>query len=137
MPSAWFVPLIGALSDRLGRRKPVYVASIFLNGLVVFSQAYVLGISLAVAAIMWGFVAGAVVLLFVVPIEMQEVGPPLAGSAIGLINAAGFGGGVVVPLVGMALVQVTPILGFAFWAGCYMTSALVFTAVRETGSRPA
>jgi nitrate/nitrite transporter NarK len=129
--------LLPTLSDRIGRRKLVYVAGILANGIVVFSEAYLLGVPLALAAMTWGLVAGAVVLLFVVPVELPEVGPALAASATGVINAAGFGGGVVLPLVGMLLVRVTPVLGFAFWAACYVASALLFTAVRETGSRPA
>jgi MFS family permease len=127
--------LLPTLSDRIGRRKIVYVAAILVNGLVVFAEAFVLGLPLMLAAITWGFVAGGVVLLFVVPIEMDEVGPALAGSAIGLVNAAGFGGGVIAPLVGMVLVRTAPVLGFAFWAGCFVVSALLFTAVRETGWR--
>src|SRR5262249_59515101 len=79
--------------------------------------------------------AGAVVLLFVVPIEMEGVGPRLAGSAIGVVNAAGFAGGVLMPLLGMKLVQVRPGLGLGLWAGCFVLSALCFVAVRETGSR--
>jgi NNP family nitrate/nitrite transporter-like MFS transporter len=128
--------LLPTLSDRLGRRKVVYVGGIFANGLVVFAYTYVLGLPLVLAAITWGLVAGAVVLLYVVPIEMAEVGVARAGAAIGMINTAGFAGGAVMPLLGMRLVQVKPVLGIAFWASCYMLSALCFTAIRETGSRP-
>ena len=128
--------LLPMLSDRLGRRKVVYVVGIFANGLVVFAYAYVLGLPLALAAITWGLVAGAVVLLSVVTIEMEGVGARLAGSAIGVVNAAGFAGGVLLPLLGMRLVQVRPVLGIAFWAGCYVVSALCFTIISETGSRP-
>jgi NNP family nitrate/nitrite transporter-like MFS transporter len=128
--------LLPTLSDRLGRRKIVYVVGIFANGLVVFAEAYVLGLPLALAAITWGLVAGASVLLSFVPIEMDGVGAARAGSAIGVVNAAGFGGGVLAPLFGMMLVQAKPVLGIAFWAGCYLLSALCFSAIRETGSRP-
>lgn len=128
--------LLPMLSDRLGRRKVVYVVGIFVNGLVVFAYTYVLGFPLALAAITWGLVAGAVVLLSVVTIEMNGVGSRLAGSAIGVVNAAGFAGGVLLPLLGMRLVQVRPVLGIAFWAGCYVMSALCFTIISETGSRP-
>ena len=128
--------LLPMLSDRLGRRKVVYVGGIFASGLVVFAYAYLLGLPLALAAITLGLVAGAVVLLFVVPIEMEGVGPSLAGSAIGVVNAAGFAGGVLMPLLGMRLVQIRPVLGIGLWAGCFVLSALCFTAIRETGSRP-
>jgi NNP family nitrate/nitrite transporter-like MFS transporter len=128
--------LLPTLSDRLGRRKVVYVGGIFTNGLIVFAYTYVLGLPLALAAITWGLVAGAVVLLNVVAIEMEGVGAARAGSAIGVVNTAGFAGGVLMPLLGMRLVQVTPVLGIGFWTGCYVLSALCFTAIRETGSRP-
>jgi AAHS family 3-hydroxyphenylpropionic acid transporter len=109
--------LLPMLSDRLGRRKVVYVVGIFANGLAVFVYACVIGLPLALAAMTWGFMAGAVVLLSVVTIEMEGVGSSLAGSAIGVVNAAGFAGGVLLPLLGMRLVQVSPVLGVAFWAG--------------------
>jgi nitrate/nitrite transporter NarK len=128
--------LLPTLSDRLGRRKVVYVVGIFANGLVVFAYAYVLGLPLALTAITWGLVAGASVLLSVVTIEMEGVGASLAGSAIGVVNTAGFAGGVLMPLVGMRLVQVRPMLGITFWAGCYVLSALCFLLISETGSRP-
>ncbi|HKA55303.1 MAG TPA: MFS transporter [Candidatus Binatia bacterium] len=127
--------LLPLLSDRLGRRKVVYIAGIFASGLIVFAYTYLLGRPLVLAAITLGLVAGAVVLLFVVPIEMEGVGPRLAGSAIGVVNAAGFAGGVLMPLLGMKLVQVRPVLGLGLWAGCFVLSALCFAAVRETGSR--
>src|SRR5262245_3458953 len=128
--------LLPLLSDRLKRRKVVYVGGIFASGLIVFAYAYLLGLPLVLAAITLGLVAGAVVLLFVVPIEMEGVGPSLAGSAIGVVNTAGFAGGVLMPLLGMRLVQVRPVLGIGLWAGCFVLSALCFTAIRETGSRP-
>jgi MFS family permease len=125
--------LLPTLSDRLGRRKVVYVGGIFANGLVVFAYTYVLGLPLALAAITWGLVAGAVVLLSVVAVEMEGIGAARAGSAIGVVNTAGFAGGVLLPLIGMRLVQVTPVLGIGFWTGCYVLSALCFTVIRETG----
>jgi MFS family permease len=128
--------LLPLLSDRLGQRKVVYVVGILANGVVVLVYAYVLGLLLALAAITWGLVAGAVVLLSVVTIEMEGVGARLAGSAIGVVNVAGFAGGVLLPLLGMRLVQIRPVLGIAFWAGCYVLSALCFTMISETGSRP-
>jgi MFS family permease len=128
--------LLPLLSDRLGRRKIVYIVGIFASGLLVFAYAYLLGLPLALAAITLGLVAGAVVLLIVVTIELEGVGPSLAGSAIGVVNAAGFAGGVLMPLLGMRLVQVRPVLGIGFWAGCFVLSALCFAAIRETGSRP-
>jgi nitrate/nitrite transporter NarK len=83
----------------------------------------------------WGIVSGAVGLLFVVPLEMDRVGPELAGSAIGVATTFGFLGGVLIPLVGMSLANIRPALGFALFTICFLLSALLFTAVRETGPR--
>jgi NNP family nitrate/nitrite transporter-like MFS transporter len=127
--------LLPTLSDKIGLRRIVYVVAIFANGLIVFAIAYLLGVSLTLACIAWGFTAGAIPLLFVVPIEMERVGPALAGSAAGVLNTAGFAGGFLAPLIGMSLVRISPILGFAFWAGCYMVSALLFATIAETGRR--
>lgn len=74
-------------------------------------------------------------LLFVVPVEMERVGPALAGSAVGVANSAGFLGGVLAPVIGMSLVGVEPLLGFAFFAGCYLLSAAVVLTIAETGWR--
>src|SRR4029453_14017650 len=103
--------LLPLLSDRLGRRKIVYVGGIFASGLLVFGYAYLLGLPLALAAITLGLVGGGGGFVFCVPIEMEEIGPRLAGSAIGVVNAAGFAGGVLMPLLGMRLVQIRPVLG--------------------------
>ena len=80
---------------------------------------------------------GPVALLYVVSIEMEGIGAVRAGSATGVVNASGFSGGVLMPLLGMRLVQITPVLGIGFWTGCYVLSALCFSVIRETDSRPA
>jgi MFS family permease len=129
--------LLPALSDRIGRRRVVYTVAMLANGSAVLGYAYLVGIPLALAAIVWGTSAGAIVLLFVAPIEMNDVGPPLAGSAIGVLQTAGFAGGFVGPVLGMTFVAVNPVLGFVFWTGCYVVSALLFLTIRETGWRVA
>jgi len=125
--------LLPTLSDRLGRRKVVYIVATVVNGVAVFSEGYLLGLPLIGASVLWGLSAGAVGLLFVVPVEMKRVGPALAGSAVGIIIGAGFLGGVLTPTIGMWLADRRPIAAFAFFAGCYLLSALLFLAVRETG----
>jgi hypothetical protein len=103
----------------------------------VLGYAYLVGIPLALAAIVWGTSAGAIALLFVAPIEMKDVGPALAGSAIGVLQTAGFAGGFLGPVIGMLFVAIDPVLGFVFWMGCYVLSALLFLTIRETGWRAA
>ena len=95
--------------------------------------AYATGLPLALAIVAIGFGTGVVALLFVIPVELEEVGEELAGSAIGAATAAGFVGGAISPLVGMALVAIDPILAFGFWTACFVAAAFLILAVRETG----
>jgi NNP family nitrate/nitrite transporter-like MFS transporter len=124
-----------AFSDRIGVRRVVYVASITVIGMIIVAEAYLLGLPLALATIVWGFAAGAVGLLFVVPVEMDRVGPELAGTAIGVATAAGFAGGTLFPAIGLTLAEARPVVAFAFFSGCYLLSALLFAIIRETGPR--
>jgi len=107
----------------------------FTTGVLIFSGAFLLGTSLWVAAAVWGFLAGAGVIAFVVPLEMPEVGPALAGSALGVALTAGYIGGFVGPLICMRLAETTPVAGFAFGGGCYALSGLLFLLLKETGPR--
>jgi nitrate/nitrite transporter NarK len=127
--------LLPTLSDRIGLRKIVFVTAIWVNGIAVFTEAYLLGLPLAVASIIWGISAGAVGLVFVVPIEMEGVGPARAGTAVGIVMGAGFLGGVLSPLIGLRLSETHPVLGFAFFSCCYLVAALLFAMIRETGRR--
>lgn len=127
--------VLPTLSDRIGLRKAFYVPGTLLTGILIFIAAYALGTPLWIVAILWGFMAGAAAIAFVIPLEMEGVGPMLAGSAIGVAVTAGYLGGFVSPLIGMSLVSTNPIAGFAFWGGCYVLSALLFLLLKETGPR--
>jgi predicted MFS family arabinose efflux permease len=81
--------MLPVLSDRIGRRRVVYAAAMLVNGAAVLGYAHLVRVPLALAAITWGTSAGAIALLFVVPIEMNDVEPGLAGSAIGVLQTAG------------------------------------------------
>jgi NNP family nitrate/nitrite transporter-like MFS transporter len=127
--------LLPTLSDRIGLRRRVFGPGMFVAGLAVFGAAYALGAPLVVCFIVWGFSSGVVGILFVIPVELDEVGQSLAGSAVGAMTMAGFLGGFLSPVVGMALVRISPALGFGFWTLCFAASALLVLAVRETGPR--
>jgi nitrate/nitrite transporter NarK len=127
--------VLPTMSDRVGLRKAFYVPCMVTTGVLIFSGAFLLGTSLWVAAAMWGFLAGAAAIAFVVPLEMPEVGPALAGSALGVALTAGYIGGFVGPLICMRLVETMPVAGFAFGGGCYVLSGLLFLLLKETGPR--
>jgi hypothetical protein len=78
------------------------------NGAAVLGYSYRVGIPLVLAAIALGISAGAIALLFVAPIEMNDVGPGLAGSAIAVLQTAGFAGGFGGPVIGMVFVAIHP-----------------------------
>jgi len=127
--------IVPALSDRLGRRKIVFISAILVIGAAVFAQAFLVGLPLAVASAIWGICAGAAGLIFVVTLESPRIGPALAGTALGAITCFGFLGGAVFPAVGLALAEVRPILAFVFFFACYVISAILFAAIPETGRR--
>src|SRR6185436_9021196 len=92
VPMGWIIgcPLIGFISDRIGRRKPVIVVSaLILFGClawILFGPAdvfppYVLGLVAGVAS-------GAAILPYTV---IKEVNPPkMSGTATGVVNFLNF-----------------------------------------------
>ena len=86
---AWAVggPLLGALSDRIGRRKPIYVTGcfavcavwsviLFVPGLPVWALTFLLSVA--------GFASGAMILGFA--FVKESVPPSLAGTVSGVCN---------------------------------------------------
>jgi len=132
VPGTFILP---TLSDWVGLRKVFYFPGMLATGIFIFTAAHVLGASLWVVAILWGFMAGAASIAFVIPLEMDGVGPALAGSALGVAVTAGYLGGFIAPLICMSLANITPVAGFAFGGGCYVLSALLFLLLEETGPR--
>ena len=124
-----------ALSDRVGLRKIFYFPGMLAAGICMVVAAYATGTSLWLVAIVWGFTGGVASIAFVVSLEMDGVGPLLAGSAVGVALTAGYLGGVLAPIIGMSLVSMNPVAGFAFWGGCYALSACLFLVLKETGPR--
>jgi NNP family nitrate/nitrite transporter-like MFS transporter len=126
--------LLPALSDRVGLRRTVYSAAIIASAAFVMGHAYLAGFALALSSALLGLSAGAVAILFVVPVELDRVGPRLAGTALGVIVSAGSLGGAVVPAFGMWLARTRTVTGLVFFSAAFLLSALTFTLIRE--SRP-
>ncbi|MEX2145759.1 MAG: MFS transporter [Candidatus Rokuibacteriota bacterium] len=131
-------PLAGVLSDRLGRRKPIYVVSQCASVLVCFvfalGEGWMGAASAAVVAVVAGILIGGLILPFVMVSEMFP--RELAATAAGVTNAACFVGGMILPIVLGRVLDLTGSFAAAFVvAGAVQAVACVFGAfMAETGS---
>jgi MFS transporter, ACS family, glucarate transporter len=132
-------PLAGALSDRLGRRKPIYLVSQAASALVCVAFALLVPALSPLAAAGLAFAAGrligGMILPFVVVVELFP--PEQAATAAGVTNAACFAGGMVLPIVLGRVVDVSGSFAAAFLvAAAVQALALVFAVfVAEPGGR--
>jgi len=132
-------PLAGWISDRQGRRKPLFVLSqvvILLACLYFALAAPGLGLVAAGAvALLMGLLVGGFILPFVMIVELFP--PEHAATAAGVTNAACFVAAMVLPIVFGRLVDVTGTFTATFLAAAVLqVVALAFAlAVRETGPR--
>lgn len=128
-------PVAGYVSDRLGRPKAVYLFSQTASILVCVVFALVVpGFAFAGAALVaagTGLVVGGMITPYVMVIDMFP--RELAGTAMGVINASCFAGGMVLPVILGRVVDVTGSFRAAFLvAGGVQLLALVFGAlIRE------
>jgi nitrate/nitrite transporter NarK len=127
--------ILPAFSDRIGLRRWVYVPGVIVCGVMIIASSLLLGPGLVLVLAIWGFSAGGIALVFAVPLELARVGPALAGSAVGATLMAGFLGGFLSPMIGLALAEQNPLWAFVFWSSCYAASAACFFLLPETGSR--
>lgn len=132
-------PVAGALSDRTGRRKPIYLVSQATSALVCAAFALVVpslgpggAAPMALAA---GLLIGGMILPFVAIVEMFP--HERAATAAGVANTACFVGGMVLPIVLGRVVDVTGSFAAAFLvAAAVQGIALAFGAFMvETGAR--
>jgi len=132
-------PLAGALSDRLGRRKPIFLASQAAGAAACVVVALVvpsLGPAGAAAVMLaTGLLMGGAILPFVTVVEMfpREV----AATAASVTNAATFAGGIFLPVVLGHVVDVTGSFSAAFLvaAAVQVVACGVGVFVPETGVR--
>lgn len=89
MMTAWALggPVMGALSDRLGRRKPLYLAGGVISCLGWAALLYLPGLgpsAFVILAVAVGFATGSMILGFA--FAKESVPAPLAGTSAGAIN---------------------------------------------------
>lgn len=150
---AWAIggPLMGAWSERMGRRKPLYVAGCVV-GLIVWSviASFRLPLGALIPLLLVGsFFAGNLIVGFA--FNKESVPPRLAGTASGVCNMGPLMGGMFLqPGVGFILdrhwdgtlvdgARVYPpdayASGFSLIAGCIALSLLLSLFARETRCR--
>ena len=126
------------LSDRMGVRRPLLLASALMLvvgfGLLSFVQGIIVWLAVLFAGITRdGYMATMMTLI----IELRGVGPALAGTATGLIMAISRIGSVVAPPLGNGLESIGPGAPFLFWTALAVVGFAALTAVREEKGRTA
>jgi MFS transporter, CP family, cyanate transporter len=133
--------IIPVLSDKLGLRRPVYCIGLLLSGVCMFLACVAGPPMVWIWAALWGLSAGAIPLIFVMPMEMPEVGPAVGGSAIGLIMAVGNLGGFIFPVVIAGLSSSMNPSSALVWIGLlcgiggYAITGLLIWMIKETGPK--
>lgn len=129
--------LTGAVSDKVGRRRPFLIAAALLSALCIPPLAALTGVPLVVALVITGTAQGmALPIVMTMPVEITGVGPSLAASAVGLTFMVGTLIGIAGPVVsGMVLdASGSPLAAFLLIAALLLAAAGVAVLLRETGS---
>ena len=144
VPLGWVVgcPLLGWLSDRIGRRKPVIIGSAVVMILAAVQIAYrLIPIPVHPAMFLFGVASGAAMIPYSV---IKEVNPDsVKGSATGGINFLVFGitaflGPVYAKHIGKGIGNSMNLHlhfqhGATFWMACCAAAIVVSLFLRETG----
>lgn len=136
--SVVFNILGGIISDKIGKRKLLLVISALVFGICVPGFANFTGFPLLAVLIIAGAALGTIApVLMSVPVEMEQIGTALAGTAVGFIFMIGNTGGFAGPVVAGKLMDLTgtSMSGFIFMAAALFAAALVILPMKETGRK--
>jgi nitrate/nitrite transporter NarK len=134
--SVLFNILGGAISDRVGKRKMFLWSSALVFGACVPAFGVFNGGLLIVSLVLAGAAMGTFApIMMTVPVELEKVGPALAGTAIGFIFMIGNVGGFVGPVLTGKLMDITGTFwsGLLFMTACFIAASLIVVPLRETG----
>jgi NNP family nitrate/nitrite transporter-like MFS transporter len=125
----------GILSDKLGIRKSLLILCTIISGLCVFTFSVLSGIPIIIALVIAGAGIGTLVpILFTLPIEIKEIGPGLAATAVGLLLMVGNTGGFFGPLISGKLMDITGsyIASFIFMGAVLIVAAVFIIPIKDT-----
>jgi len=128
----------GVFSDLTGRRKPFLIIGTVVLGLSVLLATQASGPVLVVALACAGAAMGTVgPVMMVIPIEIEEIGPKLTATAMGVIFMIGNAGGFAGPVVSGRIMDYTGsnISGFMLMAALLIIAAGFIFPLRETGKK--
>lgn len=126
----------GALSDKVGKRKPFLVIPALLAGLCVPLLVVLTGNPLLIAMLLVGACIGTFApITFIVPVEMERIGTALSGTAVGVIMMLGNTGGFIGPSVAGKLMDMSGAAwpGLIFIAAALLMAGLFVLPITETG----
>jgi cyanate permease len=128
----------GLLSDWAGKRKPFIFLPSIIMGACIFSYTTFLGIPLIITLIIGGVAIGTIAPIFMtIPVEIKEIGPALAATAMGLVFMIGNTCGFIGPIVSGKLMDLSGAQwpGFLFMGITLIMSAFCILPVKETGQK--
>jgi len=127
----------GILSDKAGKRKPFLIVSALVLGICIAIFAKATGLPLIIALALAGAAMGTIApVMMVIPVEIEEVGPALTATAVGLIFMVGNTGGSLGPILGGKLIDSYGYFaGFLTMAAALIIAALCIIPLRETGKK--
>jgi predicted MFS family arabinose efflux permease len=127
---------IALLSDRLGVRKTVLISLLIMCIVSVTLLPFFDNELVWILAILIGFTRDScLTLLFVMNMEIKEVGVLYAGTAMGLMNTIGRIGASGGPALGNSMASISIGTPFIFWATLVVMSVVVLGFIKETGWR--
>jgi len=133
-----FNVLGGMASDKLGKRKPFLMIGAIVQGICIPAFLLFTGIPLAVTLVLYGAALGSIMpIMMIIPVEIDSIGPALAGTAAGAIVMVGNTSGSVGSIVTGKLMDLTesPWPAFVILSAACIVSAMVILLLHETGKK--
>lgn len=131
--------IVGAIvSDIVGKRKPFLIGCGIVFAICIPCFITLTGVPLIIALFLAGAAVGtAVPIVMTVPVEIKQIGPALAGTAMGVVFMIGNTGGFVGPVItGMLLGMSTSVMpAFIFMAVAALVAAFIVMPMQETGRK--